>query len=240
MIKQSMAMEQLRVLNKVTSSFKESVCTHFGKDVFYILDLSTGNFEFITQGFQPTIFGYPVENYYRDGFLFFNPLIHKQDLQKLLANLTLISYRKKEILNVKEKFKLRDASEQWIQVILMGILRGEGRAGRKRLIGLLLSMEYMNTPVSDEEVFIKLDNLYKEFYKEVSAEDGLNNSLLAVLSKRELEVLKLIAEGYSSKMLADKLCISQHTADSHRKNIMSKLRVRNTAEMVSIAARFLQ
>ena len=52
------------------------------------------------------------------------------------------------------------------------------------------------------------------------------------ISKREKEVLKLISLEYSAKEIADILYISFHTANSHRKNLMQKLKVKNTAGMV--------
>jgi DNA-binding NarL/FixJ family response regulator len=55
------------------------------------------------------------------------------------------------------------------------------------------------------------------------------------LSRREIEVLKLIAEGFTNKEIADKLFISPLTVDSHRKNLIQKMGVRNTASLVKIA-----
>jgi len=55
------------------------------------------------------------------------------------------------------------------------------------------------------------------------------------LSQREIEVLKLIAEGKTSGMIAETLFISTNTVDTHRKNIMAKCVVRNIAELVSFA-----
>jgi DNA-binding NarL/FixJ family response regulator len=43
------------------------------------------------------------------------------------------------------------------------------------------------------------------------------------LTKREREVIKLVAEGYTSPKIADFLCISQKTVDKHLSNIMGKL-----------------
>jgi len=52
------------------------------------------------------------------------------------------------------------------------------------------------------------------------------------ISKREQQVLKLIAQEYSSKEIANKLFLSAHTVMSHRKNLMQKLMVRNGAGLV--------
>jgi DNA-binding NarL/FixJ family response regulator len=57
------------------------------------------------------------------------------------------------------------------------------------------------------------------------------------LSKREREILTLIAEGSTSKEIANKLSISVQTVEAHRSNLMSKLKVRNMAGMVLYAAR---
>ena len=57
------------------------------------------------------------------------------------------------------------------------------------------------------------------------------------LSEREREVLALIAEGNTSKEIASKLSISLQTVETHRSNLMMKLRVRNMAGMVVYAVR---
>lgn len=55
------------------------------------------------------------------------------------------------------------------------------------------------------------------------------------LSEREIEVLQLITQGLANKQIADKLFISSHTVMTHRKNIMGKLNINNTASLVMFA-----
>ena len=57
------------------------------------------------------------------------------------------------------------------------------------------------------------------------------------LSGREMEVLQLIAEGFTNTQMADKLFLSAHTVTTHRKNIMAKLGVNNTAALVMYAVK---
>ncbi|RIW12546.1 DNA-binding response regulator [Algoriphagus lacus] len=52
------------------------------------------------------------------------------------------------------------------------------------------------------------------------------------ITSREKEVLQLVAQGYSTKQIADKLSISIRTVESHRINMLRKLRVSNTAELI--------
>lgn len=55
------------------------------------------------------------------------------------------------------------------------------------------------------------------------------------LSERELEVLQLIVQGYSSSRISNKLHISTHTVNSHRKNIFKKLKVKSPIQLVTYA-----
>ena len=57
------------------------------------------------------------------------------------------------------------------------------------------------------------------------------------LSERELEIIKLIADGLTNKEIADQLCLSTHTVNTHRKNIMNKLGIKNTAGIVIYAVK---
>ena len=55
------------------------------------------------------------------------------------------------------------------------------------------------------------------------------------LTPREIQVLELVAEGYSTKQVADKLGIGTRTVESHRVNMLKKMKVNNTAELVKKA-----
>jgi DNA-binding NarL/FixJ family response regulator len=57
------------------------------------------------------------------------------------------------------------------------------------------------------------------------------------LSPRELQVLKLIAEAYTSDQIADTLSISRRTVDRHRENILGKLGMRDRVELTRYAIR---
>lgn len=62
-----------------------------------------------------------------------------------------------------------------------------------------------------------------------------DNSQGTSLSEREIEVLKYIAAGDTNKEAGEKLFISPRTVETHRRNILSKLDVKNTAEMIKYA-----
>lgn len=58
-----------------------------------------------------------------------------------------------------------------------------------------------------------------------------------ILSERENEIITLIAEGLTNTQIADQLFLSNHTINTHRKNIMAKLGVKNTAGIVMYAVK---
>ncbi|MBP7555039.1 MAG: response regulator transcription factor [Chitinophagaceae bacterium] len=60
---------------------------------------------------------------------------------------------------------------------------------------------------------------------------------IPVLSRREAEVLQLISDGLTNPQIAEKLFISLHTVDSHRKNLLTKFGVNNTASLIKMAAK---
>ncbi|MGD1847419.1 MAG: response regulator [Salibacteraceae bacterium] len=57
------------------------------------------------------------------------------------------------------------------------------------------------------------------------------------LSDRELEVLRLITEELTNQEIADRLFLSPYTVETHRKNLLSKAKARNTAGLVGFAYR---
>ena len=75
------------------------------------------------------------------------------------------------------------------------------------------------------------------FDQEIQPDDKAdeNNSNLNQLTKRELEVLSLIVDGFSNSEIAEQLFISKRTVDTHRVNLMQKLDIHNTVDLVKFA-----
>ena len=72
-------------------------------------------------------------------------------------------------------------------------------------------------------------NYLENFTNQLEAKNVL------LLTRREKEVLNLIANGLTNNEIADKLFVSASTIDSHRKNVIAKLNVKNTAALVRFA-----
>lgn len=90
------------------------------------------------------------------------------------------------------------------------------------------------------DAIYKVSNGEKYFSSEVTMsllnKDQSKSSSSAIdFTKRELDVIKLIADGYTNKEVGDKLFISHRTVDTHRTNIMKKVGVNNVAGLISYA-----
>lgn len=86
--------------------------------------------------------------------------------------------------------------------------------------------EYFNEKVSQ--------SIMSNYIKSVQKKDEDGERHFA-LTNREIEIVKLIAAGFTSQEIAEKLFISYFTVGKHRKNIMKKLELKNTAELVRYA-----
>lgn len=88
----------------------------------------------------------------------------------------------------------------------------------------------------EPENFLKLINK-KPFLLESSPQTGnyKNNKLIFSLTDKEREVLSLLAAGLTNQEISDKIGISTHTVDTHRRSIYQKLQVNSSAQAIAIA-----
>ena len=68
--------------------------------------------------------------------------------------------------------------------------------------------------------------------KNTGSQDGV---LISSLTKREVQVLKLVAQQYSTREIGDELHISESTVETHRKNLMKKVKVKNSVGLAIFA-----
>ena len=100
---------------------------------------------------------------------------------------------------------------------------------------------YVLKNVSKSELLHAIQRVYKgEQYLTLEVSQAMRRETerqesLPILTKREKEVLKLIAEGFTNPAIAEKLFVSPLTVDSHRKSLLAKFQLKNTAALVRVA-----
>ena len=97
----------------------------------------------------------------------------------------------------------------------------------KAIFTVVEGEEYLSDSISNT-ILIK-------YIKKETGQDKYSAEKTNVLSARELEILKYVAEGLAYKEIGEKLFISPRTVETHKNNIMQKLRLRSTIELVKFA-----
>lgn len=101
---------------------------------------------------------------------------------------------------------------------------------RRELIEAIKAVHSGEEYFSDEVSKI----IMKSYYRQTKHTDESEKKEVN-LTKRELEILKLFAEGYINKEIAEKLYISIRTVESHKNHIMQKLEMKTTVDLVKYA-----
>lgn len=78
-------------------------------------------------------------------------------------------------------------------------------------------------------------SLVNEFVNNSFQDTQASNDPFKILSKREIEILPLIAKGYGNKDIAQKLFVSVKTVEAHKTHIMQKLDLKTKPELVEYA-----
>ncbi|MDX2048872.1 MAG: response regulator transcription factor [Chitinophagaceae bacterium] len=143
-----------------------------------------------------------------------------------VSGIELTAKIKKEIPQVKvlamSTFKERSYISQMIQNGASGYLVKS--ASKEEIENAILT-------AYEGKLYLSLDLNSLQFDKSSLPE-------IPILSSREKEVLQLIADGLTNPQIAEKLFISMHTVDSHRKNLLAKFNVNNTAALVKMAVKY--
>jgi DNA-binding CsgD family transcriptional regulator len=93
-----------------------------------------------------------------------------------------------------------------------------------------------NLPYTDEiKITLTIDKKEKGNYRQISIQT-LDITSKSIFTKREIEILKLLYKGMSSSSIAELLCLSGHTVNNHRKNMLKKSETSNTTALI----RFVQ
>jgi len=127
-----------------------------------------------------------------------------------------------------------------IKVIILTMYNEPAFVRKAKMLG---ASAYLLKNYSSDELLDVIHNLNTEIFqtsKGVLATDPASDfsspfSVISQLSPKEKEIIKHVAKGLSSKEIADELFISIHTVETHRRNLLKKLKLNNTASLVGFA-----
>ena len=124
-------------------------------------------------------------------------------------------------------------NEEYIQQMILAGADGYvvKNAEKKEIFEGVRAVAHNETFFSPSVSKVLLEGLIKRTRKKEEVETDNYNKL----TKREIEILCLIAEGLTSKKISEKLFLSISTVNSHRMNMMKKLNIHDTASLVKYA-----
>lgn len=120
-------------------------------------------------------------------------------------------YVAEALINGAQAYVLKKSVSSELIIAIRSVLAGE---------------RFLSPPLSE----VAIDDYSRHFHTE-------ELDIFKTLTRREVEVLSLIVEGLTSPKIADRLGVSSRTVEMHRSNLLRKLGVQTTAELVALAVR---
>lgn len=203
--------------------------TNFGSQFIYVLDFPREEITYVSPGIKK-IFGFePSEVNLK--FLYYR--IHPDDRQSVI-HATIDALRETIDHNMTEpcrlkfsvnyRFQKRDGS--YLQVLrYLTVQSTDEDANILRTTGIIMEIDHLPevTGVTGKMVDNKTgDVIYTRSYFEP----------FSIFSSREKEIIRLLARGNNSKEIARELFISPNTVSTHRRNMLRKCDLKNTAELI--------
>jgi DNA-binding NarL/FixJ family response regulator len=145
-------------------------------------------------------------------------------------HIQIVALTMEEEVSIVEKMKQAGASGY--------VLKTADKPTLLQAILLAMSQEYTNKEVKPTEQPVPGIGSAPEDSSKQPASGRGEGHLYHTLTDREIEILHLIAQGYSTPQMADKLSISPKTVETHRKNMLKKVKVKNIMGLIKYGIQY--
>lgn len=206
---------------------------------FYLVaNPNTYRYDYVGKG-QFLLSGYDNEHVSKEGIRFHFDQMHPHDAEYIikqaypLFDKVLNSFapeERKDIL-MQSNYRFKHKEGHYVHLMeQMWEMKSDGEGNLQLMLVHIYELP-MIYPFSGNFMVKKLqpDQTYETLY----AEEYPKPKKEVPLSPREKEVISLLAEGYNSEQIGDRLSISYHTVSTHRKNMLQKLEVKSTNELIA-------
>ncbi len=223
----------------VVPKYIESLQTlsEIGNSGVNIFDINTKQMLFYSANFGKLL-GYSPTDYAETSHHFFDSKIHPEDKYTLSLNGVSVlkmfnAFPVEERLNYKQinEYRMLNSENKYIRLTEQYQILELDKKGQIWLMMCIADV----SPNQDENETVKSQLLNFKTGHFIPLEPAQKAEL--ELTKRELEILKLVKDGYLSKEISDKLSISVHTVNTHRQKFLEKLGANNSFEALSFASK---
>jgi len=211
----------------------------YNSTFFCLTNTQTLTFEFVSKNMFSCL-GLQASDFKEKGMRYFWSRIHPEDIEPWLSVLNdLMHFTINELTPAERQqmsytwnYRFKNAKEEYVNII-QNTTPLEFDKENKPIIGLAHYTVLNHNIKMDVCATGKLLNENKEYetkyfnnYSQKSLTDGISN--------RERDIIRLLVLNNSSKEIAKKLFISSNTVDTHRRNILKKLKISSTGELVAL------
>ncbi|WAC02680.1 helix-turn-helix transcriptional regulator [Lacinutrix neustonica] len=196
-------------------------------------------FEYISKNFNACL-GIDANILKTKGMRYFWSRIHPEDVEVWLSALNeLMEFTLKEIpenkrpyANYTWNFRFKDANDNYVNII-QNTTPLAFDSDMKPIIGLAhytVLDSNITMPITATAKLLNEQKEYDTVYFNNFSQKLLENGI----SNRERDIVRLLVLNHSSKEISEKLNISSHTVDTHRRNILKKLKISSTGELIGM------
>ncbi|APZ47972.1 LuxR family transcriptional regulator [Polaribacter reichenbachii] len=196
------------------------------------------NFEYVSKNFTSCT-GLSKEKMMAGGMDYFWSLFHPEDINLWLKSLTnLMTFTMTELNDKQRKrmsytwnYRIKNAKGNYINII-QNTTPLQFDEANKPIIG----MAHYTVLDCDTQMDICATAKYlnhKNEYETLYYQNISSSKLLNLISNRERDIIRLIITKNTSEAIANKLNISIHTVNTHRRNILKKINIDSTFELIS-------
>lgn len=203
-----------------------------------IMDMRTSEYVYVSNNCLH-ILGYDAEEVKQNGLKFALSQIHQEDIG-IYVNVTkniwefLLSLPPLQRKHYKTSvdFRIRNKSGAFIRVMQQNTaLETDNKGNITLLLMMLTDISHLKKNNEMTAAIISTEN---DGYLVWDATDTHLKSQVA-FSKREREIIKFLAEGFSTRQIAERLSLSEFTVSTHRRNMLEKTNVQNARALVKYA-----
>ncbi|RCT54390.1 LuxR C-terminal-related transcriptional regulator [Winogradskyella sp. KYW1333] len=211
----------------------------YSSTFFCVTNTQTLSFEYVSKNYNSCL-GLKPEELLEKGMRYFWSRIHPEDLENWLKALnqlmefTLGNIKIKDRQNANYTWNYRFKNADGIYVnIVQNTTPLAFDSQEKPIIGLAhytVLDPGIKLEISASAKLLNDKQEYETIYFNTYSQKLLNGGI----SNRERDVIRLLIQNYSSKEISAKLNISPHTVDTHRRNILKKLNISSTGELIGM------
>lgn len=209
---------------------------------FFVVEPVRHRYHFIGRQ-QESISGYPNEEVMRRGMEFLFACLHPEDVGILqdkiypkIAGVLGELAQKEDIKKTVTKFNYRFKTKRGVYLNVLEhlyVLETDPRGKPALFLGNIITLETDEVlPLRLTIKIMRADDLLETIH---SAPYNSEYPVFGNITTRELEILHQLAMGKTSKQIATELSISSHTVDTHRRNLLKKLKCNSVVELTRLA-----